>query len=239
MSDRISRSYDFTLRNTVESDDGLTLEGYAAVFGSPTEIHDRQGVYMETVARGAFSKTIHERMPILQFDHGTHPMIGSIPLGSIRKLEEDDQGLFVRARLSDNWLVEPVRDAIRDGGINGMSFQFTVPEARDEWNEDMTERTIREVVLYELGPVVWPAYPSTSVGVRSEIASVLSCENLRTDLARALYTDFASPDAATRTSGEDTDTPPEEAPVVANRLLPARPILAAATLEQLQALSKE
>jgi len=207
MTDRISRSYDFTISRTETRDDGLTLEGHAAVFNDPTEINSWEGTFEERIAPGAFTKTIQERSPILQFDHGTHPMIGSIPLGSIKQLREDDVGLFVRARLSDNWLVEPVRDAIRDGGVTGMSFQFTV--TKDDWNDERTQRTIREVKLYELGPVVWPAYPTTDVGVRSDIANLLSCDNIRQDLARSIAF-YAEPEAATRTSGED-DKPPVEA----------------------------
>ena len=233
MSDRHSRSYDFTVTRQDEADDGLTLEGYAAVFDTPTSIRDYLGEYEETIARGAFSRTINARTPVLQFDHGTHPMIGSIPLGSIRKIEEDDQGLFVRARLSDNWLVEPVRDAIRDGAISGMSFQFQV--VQDDWNEDQTARTVREVKLYELGPVVWPAYESTTVGVRSEISSVLACENLQADLARALtFPTLVDSEPATGTSAETNDNPPIVALVVpdkaaADRALRRAELVAAAS----------
>ncbi len=205
MSQRLSRSFDFRIQNTEARDDGLTLEGYAAVFDTPSEIRDWEGTYTETIARGAFTKTLSERIPLLQFDHGTHPMIGSIPLGVVQSAREDDNGLFVRARLSDNWLVQPVREAIRDGGITGMSFQFSVLD--DVWSKDRSARTIREVKLYELGPVVWPAYDDTSVGVRSEISKVLSPETLA-DLARVL-TFSADLEAATRTSDEANDAPPE------------------------------
>lgn len=211
MSERHTRSYNFTVQRADDLDDGLSLEGYASVFNQPTDIRDFLGTYQETIAPGAFRKTLQERTPVLQFDHGSHPMIGSIPLGSIRKLEEDDHGLFVRARLSDNWLVQPVRDAIHDGAITGMSFQFEV--TRDEWNKDQSSRVVREVKLYELGPVVFPAYTQTSVGVRSEIKDLLACENVRMDLARAL----TFPDAVRQdTSDEGNDTPPR-APVVPDK----------------------
>jgi len=222
---RTSRSFDFRVESASTQDDGLTLTGYAAVFDTPAEINDRLGSYTETISRGSFTKTLSENPnPILQFDHGTHPMIGSIPLGSIRKLREDEAGLYVEARLSDNWLVEPVRDAIRDGGINGMSFQFEV--LRDEWSKDQSERTIREIKLYEVGPVVWPAYADTSVGVRSEISNLLSCGDIRTDLARTLT--FGESDAASSTSDTPDDTPPR-APVVPDRQL-AAPLLKLAKL---------
>lgn len=192
MSDSLSRTFEFR----AEQSDGLTLEGYAAVFGQWTEISDWQGDYREQIAAGAFKRTIGQRTPVLQFDHGAHPMIGSIPLGRITALSEDDHGLHVRARLSDNWLVEPVRDAIRDGGVSGMSFRFRA--IREEWSKDRSERTHREVELFELGPVVFPAYETTSVGVRSrDVALALLDDDVRRDVARllALGTDLGSPAA--------------------------------------------
>jgi HK97 family phage prohead protease len=165
-----------------EGSDGHTLEGYAAVFNAWTDIRDAMGTYKERIAPGAFKRSIGQRTPVLQFDHGTHPLFGSLPLGGITALREDRNGLFVRAKLSDNWLVEPVRDAIRDGGVTGMSFRFRV--VSDDWDDAKTERTINEVELLELGPVVWPAYNQTSVAVRS-LMGVLDDET-RAELAREL-----------------------------------------------------
>lgn len=172
-----------------KSEDGLTLDGYGAVFNEWTNIEDFVGTYRERIAPGAFKRTIGMRMPVLQFDHGTHPLIGSIPLGRITSIKEDDHGLRVKARLSDNWLVQPVRDAIRDGGITGMSFRFRVVD--EEWNvsraDGMEERTIKEIELYEVGPVVFPAYEQTSVGVRSrQILDALQDREVRSEIASIL-----------------------------------------------------
>lgn len=182
--DNLRRSVEFQAER---SDDGLTLEGYAAVFGEWTEIYDRQGAFMERIMPGAFKRTLGMRMPILQFDHGTHPLIGSIPLGRFTQLREDARGLFVRARLSDNWLVQPVRDAIRDGGVTGMSFKFRI--VADQWEsiDGVDHRSITEVELYEAGPVVWPAYEATSVGVRSrQAAAALTDPEVRREVAALL-----------------------------------------------------
>lgn len=191
------------------SDDGLTLEGYAAVFNEYTEIDSWEGTFKERIAPGAFKKTLSERTPILQFDHGTHPLIGSLPLGVFTSIKEDEHGLRVKARLSDNWLVEPIRDAIRDGAITGMSFRFRV--IRDQWSkgrDKMAERTINEVALYEAGPVVFPAYEQTTVGVRSrEILTALNDPNLRAELARCLLTGTDLEPAATEPETATTDEP--------------------------------
>lgn len=183
--DNLRRQVEF--RAADEPGDGLTLEGYAATFGDWTEIHDRAGSFQERIAPGAFKRTLGQRMPVLQFDHGTHPLIGSIPLGRFTKIEEDARGLFVRARLSDNWLIEPVRDSIRDGGVTGMSFRFRVVDDQWENRDDTDYRTITEVELYEAGPVVHPAYESTSVGVRSrQTALALTDPEVRTEVAHLL-----------------------------------------------------
>lgn len=209
MDTLLFRSVSFRQTPANETDDGLTLEGYAAVFGSPTRIDSWEGCFDETIARGAFKRSLSERSPVLQFDHGRHPMVGSIPLGSFESLTEDDQGLYVKARLHDNWLVQPVRDAIRSESVSGMSFRFQV--VKDEWRtadgktvkpEDVgrllyssdpgdpssvLQRTLREVKCPELGPVVFPAYPDTSVSVRSrELASLFTDPQVRDELARIL-----------------------------------------------------
>jgi len=176
--------------------DGQTLEGYAAVFNEWTDIRDSLGTYRERIAPGAFKRSIGQRVPVLQFDHGAHPLIGSLPRGSITTLREDRNGLFVRARLSDNWLVEPFRDAIRDGGVNGMSFRFRVID--DDWGkgtDGKEERTVNEVELLELGPVVFPAYPQTSVAVRSLVDRL--DDVTRAELAHALGTSDAASELAT------------------------------------------
>lgn len=182
--DNLSRIVEF---RSEPSNDGLTLEGYAAVFNEWTTIHDRVGAFQERIAPGAFKRTLGQRMPVLQFDHGTHPLIGSIPLGRFTSVAEDDHGLKVRARLSDNWLIEPVRDAIRDGGVTGMSFKFRVVNEQWEQNDGDDYRTITEVELYEAGPVVSPAYEMTTVGVRSrQTAIALTDPEVRREVASLL-----------------------------------------------------
>jgi HK97 family phage prohead protease len=191
--DDFVRSYEFRAE---PSDDGLTLEGYAAVFNAETLIDSaREGRFYESIAKGAFKRSIGQRLPVLQFDHGQHPLIGSLPIGAIRSLKEDDHGLRVRARLFDNWIVGPVRDAIRDGAITGMSFRFQV--VRDRWTGQANEkrRQLLEVAVPELGPVVFPAYAQTSVGVRSAQAlDALNDPEVRSEIARILAsgTDLAS-----------------------------------------------
>ena len=216
----VTRSVPFLLDRAADTDDGLTLEGYAAVFDSPTRINDWEGEFDEVLERGAFTKTLQERTPVIQFDHGRHPLVGSIPLGAIEALSEDDHGLHLKARLHDNWLIEPVRDAIRSQSVDGMSFRFApVIDQWDNREDDVPLRTVREVKLFELGPVVFPAYTDTEVGVRA--ATLAADPTFRANLATALM--GTPPDAAAKdgTADEPGAAPTPSAGSVHRGLTPA------------------
>lgn len=174
-------------RSTAETGDGRTLEGYAAVFDSPAHIRSWEGDFDEEIAPGAFKAALRQRTPVLQFDHGRDQRTGTVPIGSIQDVREDAEGLFVSARLYDNPVVEPIRQAIEGKSITGMSFRFGVE--REEWTDGagkkvkpeelsdllwnpgargpLKRRITRINPLHELGPVVFPAYNTTSVGVRA------------------------------------------------------------------------
>jgi HK97 family phage prohead protease len=185
--DDLIREFDFSLIDEVRSDnDGLTLTGYAAVFNRATRIDSWEGQFDEIIAPGAFKRSINAGTPVLMFEHGRHPLVGSMPLGTFKRLREDSQGLYVEARLHDNWLIEPVRDAIASGAVTGMSFRFSV--VREAWDNSkkVPLRTLQEVKVSELGPVVFPAYRDTSVAVRSLVTRLP--DDLRADLAREIGT---------------------------------------------------
>ena len=190
------RSFRFDL---AAQSDGLNFEGYAAVFNTPTRIQDWQGEFDEIIKRGAFARTLAERTPKLMFEHGRHPLVGQMPLGVIQEAREDSKGLFVRARLSDNWLIQPVRDAVRDGAVDGMSFRFSVPEGGDTWKDrkgDVPLRSLLDLDVPEVGPVVFPAYEPTTASVRSLV------ERLEE------FTDFTGRPDARSVGGGDPDTKP-------------------------------
>lgn len=183
-----------------EPNDGLTLDGYGAVFNNLTTIDSWEGRFREQIAPGAMKRSFRETPPKIQFDHGHHPMIGSIPIAELRSITEDtdpvlapDGGAHIVGRVFDNWLMQPVRDAISAGAIDGMSFRFSV--VREGWtyadgkplsdaalmaeldrcyydnvpDEELPIRALKELKVPEVGPVVWPAYEATSVGMRSKV----------------------------------------------------------------------
>jgi HK97 family phage prohead protease len=158
-----------------EHSDGLTLEGYAAVFNSRAHIVDHLGEYDEVIKPGAFTRSIGARTPFLMYQHGRHPLIGQYPLGRIETLREDSKGLFVQARMTDSWITAPVRDGINNGAISGMSIAFESPKDKVSWSNEadgVKLRTVHEAKLYELGPVLGEAYAETSAMMRSALAAL-------------------------------------------------------------------
>lgn len=207
-----SAPFQFQRADDDTAGDGRTLSGYAAVFGQDTEIDSWEGMFTETIRKGAFRKTIRESTPVMQFDHGRHPLIGSLPIGSISDLREDDQGLFIEGRITDNWLMQPVRDAIAEQTVNGMSFRFEV--VREEWRDQAGKlvkpeevldllwmpgdrgplrRELIELKCRELGPVVFPAYAGTAVSVRSRgmAAELARSDDMTRQIRQSLARDAA------------------------------------------------
>lgn len=165
------RTVPFDIASTRANGDGLTFEGYAAVYGQATRIAGWDGDFDEQIAPGAFRAVTGGQYPRLMFEHGRHPLIGTMPLGKITDARDDSQGLWIEARLTDNWLIQPVRDAIAEQAIDGMSFRFMVNgDDGESWEDragDVALRTLRSLDVPELGPVVFPAYEPTTASVRS------------------------------------------------------------------------
>lgn len=246
--DDLLRMVPFALRAEEERDedepDGLTLDGFAAVFNSLTLIDSWEGRFWEQTLPGSMKKSFREKPPKIQFDHGRHPLIGSIPIARLTVAEEASDpvlapngGAHIVGRVFDNWLMEPVRDAIAEEAIDGMSFRFSVVREawfeadgkpirdddklreilRRSWYEDVPEdelprRDLKELRVPEAGPVVWPAYAETSVGMRSKTITIdlgrLDDREQRMSLAQAVLL----AETAARTTEQPTEVPTDDAP---------------------------
>ena len=162
---------DFELRAT---GDGLTLEGYAAVFNLPSlpmAFADIEGGrrFREVIHSGAFTRSLNAKPDMtLRYQHSFETLPLARTKSGTLNLEQDERGLKVSAGLPDNEWGRPIRDAIQRGDISGMSFRFARnPKAKWEKVEDGYERHLLEVNLGpEVSIVDYPAYPDTSVFVR-------------------------------------------------------------------------
>lgn len=164
--------------DTVEAtSDGLgTLEVRFSPYGVWYEIDSwYEGTFLERTVKGAFKKTMSEnRNVVTLFNHGMDFHIGDKVLGAITDLREDDDSAVLEANLFDTSYNRDLAPGLR-AGTYGSSFMFRV--ILDEWNDDpgtseynpkgLPERTIKEVRLFEAGPVTFPANPDATAGLRS------------------------------------------------------------------------
>lgn len=173
----------------LDTDNGLTLCGYAAVFNQPTRISNWEGDFLEVVKPGAFAKATRANpRPRLQYDHGQNGL--PFAIGAIRSMREDSKGLYIEADLHDDWTTAPVKSGIKSGAIGGMSFRFRPRENGDEWDYSTTPptRSLTDVEVFELGPVLYPAYDGTEVSIRAAntVEVIESDPTVQPDLITAL-----------------------------------------------------
>lgn len=148
------------------------LSGYAAVFGQETVI-DGFWPFREVIQAGAFGETIQTDDVRGLFNHDANHVLGRTSNGTLR-LSEDGLGLHYEIDLN---AADPdavsVGAKVERGDVSQSSFAFQVAE--DTWDESEVKagklplRTIVRVSpLYDVSPVTFPAYATTTVGARAE-----------------------------------------------------------------------
>ena len=123
--------------------------------------------FVEYVKRGAFTKTIKDGADVrLLIDHEGVPLART-KSGTLR-LIEDERGLAVEADLDPmNPDAARVISAMKRGDLSQMSFAFRT--IKDAWSDDRNVRELREVQLYDVSVVTFPAYEQTVAEIRSRL----------------------------------------------------------------------
>lgn len=192
------------------SGEGRKLNGYAAVFNTEAVIW---GLWREEVAPGAYAKTIKEADIRALWNHDTNIVLGRNKAGTL-ELAEDDKGLRVEIDPPDNEWGRPVVDAVQRGDVTGMSIAFRV--IKEEWykppkdSKELPKRTIKEAKLYEVSPVTFPAFESTSISARS--VALVKTEDELIEEARRILANHApqpEPEADTAHHSDAPETEPE------------------------------
>lgn len=145
--------------------DGNTFVGYAAVFNSPSQPLP----FVERIAPGAFTRALKERKRDIRLfvNHNADMVLASKRSGTLR-LSEDERGLKVEADLPETSYGRDIRELLRTGVVEKMSFGFTVPKGGDKWSDDGSQRTLTSVNLHEVSVITgFPAYEATTAAVRS------------------------------------------------------------------------
>lgn len=156
------RTFETEIRATAE---GRAIEGTAVVYNS---LSQRMWGFREKVAPGAFAESLADstRDVFALWNHKTDFPLASRASRTLT-LQDTDKGLQFRFEVNDTMWGESAYRSIKDGIVTKMSFGFIT--VTDDWNtEDKEEiRTVTKAELYEISPVLFPAYTATSVEARS------------------------------------------------------------------------
>jgi len=147
------------------SDGRAAIVGYAAVYN---RLSLDLGGFREEILPGAFDRILSKRGKdvVALFNHDSNIVLGRSSSGTL-ELSSDEKGL--------KYVVTPpvsradVLELIQRRDVRGSSFAFTVDPKNESFRtgeDGKAIRQIREVSgLYDVGPVLNPAYPSTSASV--------------------------------------------------------------------------
>jgi HK97 family phage prohead protease len=151
------------------------IEGHAAVFNQWSE---DLGGFTERVLPGAFTGTIQTDDIRALFNHDSNLVLGRNRAGTL-DLSEDKQGLAYRIKAPGTTYARDLLESIDRGDITQNSFGFSTLD--DNWFTEPGDpqasnygplafnnrRELKEVKLYDISPVTFPAYPQTDLSSRS------------------------------------------------------------------------
>jgi Escherichia/Staphylococcus phage prohead protease len=144
------------------------VTGYGAVFynGTPSTEYQLFEDIVERLAPGCFDRTLREDAAEIfcLFNHIDQAILGRVSNGSL-VLRTDNTGLYYDVLPPDTSTGRDVVELVRRKDLAGSSFSFMVRAS--EWKEEggMTIRTLTDVILREVSPVINPAYVGTSTKI--------------------------------------------------------------------------
>lgn len=143
--------------------EGRTIEGYAALFNQETDL----GYFREVILPGAFDSADMADVRAL-FNHDPNQILARTASGTMT-LEVDERGLKYRFEAPNTTLGNDLMEMIRRGDISQSSFAFTVDKV--QWEEERGKPDLRKIerlkTLFDVSPVTYPAYATTTVSARS------------------------------------------------------------------------
>ena len=140
------------------------IEGYGIVFNKWSQ---DLGGFIERIAPEAIKGQSWEGT-IGTRNHNNDVILGKVP--KTMEIKSDTHGVFYSIETPDNTAGRDTLVSIGRGDISGSSFTFTIPEDGETWEKpdkrgEPYRRTITRMKVYEMGPVVSPAYLQTDTSV--------------------------------------------------------------------------
>lgn len=144
------------------------LTGHSAVFNSWSE---DLGFFREIIRPGFFQNCLGNYDTACLKNHDPNYLIARMSNGTLL-LNEDKRGLYEDAEPNNTQSCRDMVEEVRRLDLNGQSFSFDT--LTDNWRME-NGMPVRELIecktLYDVGPVVFPAYPATDVKARGLMAA--------------------------------------------------------------------
>ena len=152
------------------------IRGYAAVFNQESENLGNNNTYdfREVLSPDAFNDVLNDDVRAL-FNHDPNLLLARSKAGTgTLSLGIDETGLWYEFDAPDTQYARDLLVSLQRGDVDQSSFGFTVNKDGETWEEterdgvSYIKRTITRVSrLYDVSPVTYPAYPDTTVALRS------------------------------------------------------------------------
>jgi HK97 family phage prohead protease len=150
------------------------------VYNEPTTIALGSGrAFREVVEPGALTGALARSEVVFLRDHDPGRLLGRTSAKTLR-LSDTATGLDAEVDLPDTELGRETRYLVSRGDLQGGSFAFST--RRDAWYDgaDMPTRVIQEIgVLFDCSACTYPAYPATSLKIRTAPRSVAGFDRRR------------------------------------------------------------
>ena len=157
-------------------DSGPVIACHFAVFNTPTELWPG---CIEQIAPGAFASSMGLDVRAL-INHETRLVIGRTVAGTLT-LQEDETGLYGEIKINEHDSdAMNLYARVQRGDVSQCSFGFDITAEDYVVSPDgqSCTWTIRDVILYEVSVVTFPAYEATSAIARAS-GDMSSLKNIR------------------------------------------------------------
>lgn len=155
------------VRDISSEEDDFIIEGYFALFNQETELWPG---YFESIDPNAFTRTLKEQKDIKAlFDHNQAIVIGRTTSTTL-ELRVDEKGLFGKIKINKNDTEAlNIYYRVKRKDIDQCSFGFVIiKEVSEQRNDNTVHTVIKDLELYEVSIVTFPAYENTSVQARKK-----------------------------------------------------------------------
>lgn len=148
---------------------GVTFEGRAIVYGAFSR---NLGGFVERVEAGFCAQTLRDGVDVLaRYQHDSDMLLGRTAAGTL-DLRDSDEGLDYSVPLPDTGYARDLASLGERGDVRSSSFAFRLLPGGDEWGLTDQGTPLRTLLkgggaLVDVAPVVSPAYPDATAGLRS------------------------------------------------------------------------